>query len=172
VRPSGAPGDAASEAPAISADGGERSQGGDSASRLVAASISGDGRRVAFASSSPDLVPDDTNDAQDVFVADLEGPLSLRRVSIAADGRQGDGADKALDPRFGDPGLFVFFSPAALAPPRDPASDLDVTTPTLVYSGSAMPSSATTPPLVFRGAVLLPGGITVPTMVYDGAKTP
>ena len=36
--------------------------------------ISGDGRHVAFDANSSNLVPHDTNDADDVFVYDLRGP--------------------------------------------------------------------------------------------------
>lgn len=84
----------------LRADGRERAQGGDSASRSVAPTLSGDGRHVAFASTSDDLVPDDTNGAQDVFVVDLDGPANLRRVSLSSDGEEGNGASPyGLDER-------------------------------------------------------------------------
>lgn len=84
----------------LRADGLERAQGGDSASRSVAPTLSGDGRHVAFASSSDDLVPDDTNGAQDVFVVDLDGLSNLRRVSLSSDGNEGNGASPyGLDER-------------------------------------------------------------------------
>ena len=51
--------------------------------------ISGDGRFVAFASLASNLVPDDTNNAADVFVRDrLTGVIE--RVSVDSRGRQGD----------------------------------------------------------------------------------
>ena len=50
-------------------------------------SITADGRFVAFGSYASNLVGDDTNDEEDVFVKDLETG-SLTRVSTAADGTQ------------------------------------------------------------------------------------
>jgi Tol biopolymer transport system component len=52
--------------------------------------ISADGRYVAFFSRASNLVPDDTNDAEDVFVHDRETGVT-ERVSIASDGTQGNG---------------------------------------------------------------------------------
>jgi Tol biopolymer transport system component len=55
------------------------------------ASISGDGKHIPMASAGGDLVPGDTNDVRDIFVADLPGP-TLRRVSVGTDGQQADAA--------------------------------------------------------------------------------
>ena len=53
-------------------------------------SISADGRWVAFSSEATNLVPGDTNDAEDVFVRDrMTG--TTQRVSVRTDGSQGDG---------------------------------------------------------------------------------
>ncbi len=52
--------------------------------------ISTDGRYVVFLSSSPQLVPGDTNFANDVFVHDLQTGETTR-VSVASDGTQGNG---------------------------------------------------------------------------------
>jgi Ca2+-binding RTX toxin-like protein len=52
------------------------------------ASISGDGRYVAFKSDADNLVPGDTNSAEDVFVHDRQTG-ETRRVSVATDGTQG-----------------------------------------------------------------------------------
>nr|WP_298952392.1 Hint domain-containing protein [uncultured Methylobacterium sp.] len=52
-------------------------------------SLSGDGRTVAFASRSTNLLPNDTNASSDVFVRDLTTG-TLTRVSTAADGTQAD----------------------------------------------------------------------------------
>ncbi|MEU7191125.1 hypothetical protein [Streptomyces sp. NPDC045369] len=49
--------------------------------------LSADNRRLYFQSSSPDLVPGDTNDAQDVFVRDMRTG-TVERASVAADGTQ------------------------------------------------------------------------------------
>jgi Tol biopolymer transport system component len=59
---------------------------GDASSSLSQLSVSADGRWVAFASLADDLVPNDTNNCQDVFVYDLlRGSNTL--VSVASDGR-------------------------------------------------------------------------------------
>ncbi|MFH8348072.1 TolB family protein [Streptomyces sp. NPDC018045] len=52
--------------------------------------ISADGRSVAFASSREDLVPGDTNKAQDIFVRD-RGTGAVRRVSVSVTGEQATG---------------------------------------------------------------------------------
>lgn len=56
-------------------------------------SISADGRFIAFASTSTNLVSGDTNDASDIFLYDAKVG-SLRRVSLTPDGSQADGASK------------------------------------------------------------------------------
>ena len=52
--------------------------------------LSADGTRVAFESDADNLVPGDTNGGTDVFVRDLTTG-TITRVSIAADGTQGNG---------------------------------------------------------------------------------
>jgi len=59
------------------------------------ASISADGRYVAFESVATNLVPDDTNGSTDVFVHDGETGQTTR-VSVASDGTQGDGGSEAF----------------------------------------------------------------------------
>ncbi len=68
--------------------------------------VSADGRFVAFDSTASDLVPDDTNNARDVFVKDLRTG-TLERVSVGVGGLQGDG-DSEL-PAISDDGRFVAF---------------------------------------------------------------
>jgi uncharacterized repeat protein (TIGR01451 family) len=76
------------------------------------AAISADGRFVAFASLASNLVPDDTNDASDVFVHDrLTG--TTERVSVDSKGREGD-SDSGLvgvggHPAISADGRFVAF---------------------------------------------------------------
>src|SRR5690606_7881643 len=53
------------------------------------ASLSGDGRFVAFQSAASNLVPGDTNGATDVFVHDRQTGVT-ERVSVASDGAQGN----------------------------------------------------------------------------------
>ncbi|MFE0520179.1 TolB family protein [Streptomyces sp. NPDC058954] len=58
------------------------------------ASLSADGRHVAFTSTADNLVPGDTNGVADIFVKDLATGL-VSRVSLGADGAQADGASTA-----------------------------------------------------------------------------
>ncbi len=74
------------------ADGGERAQGDESTSRVVAPSLSGDGRFAVFVTTSPNVVAGDTNLTQDVFVVDLNGALGTQRMSLASNGAQGNGS--------------------------------------------------------------------------------
>ena len=57
-------------------------------------SINGDGRFVVFSSFASNLVPDDTNGEWDIFVLDRKN-RELRRVSVAADGAQGNGGSRS-----------------------------------------------------------------------------
>jgi Tol biopolymer transport system component len=90
---------------------------GDSDSSL--ASISGDGRFVAFWSFASNLVPGDTNDTSDVFVRDRVAGTT-ERVSVDSRERQSIGGDQGgvLDTNFGRPvitpdGRFVAFASSA-----------------------------------------------------------
>ena len=69
-------------------------------------SVSDDGRYVAFASTSWNLVPGDTNGAPDVFVKDLETWTTVR-ASVSSAGLQGDGS--SYDPSISGDGRFVAF---------------------------------------------------------------
>jgi Tol biopolymer transport system component len=66
-------------------------------------SISGDGRCVAFNSLATNLVPNDTNGCDDIFVHD-RATGQTTRVSVASDGTQGDawsyGASVSADGRY------------------------------------------------------------------------
>src|SRR5215813_10108860 len=52
--------------------------------------LSANGRYVAFYSTASNLVPDDTNNAEDVFVRDQQTGTTSR-VSVASDGTQANG---------------------------------------------------------------------------------
>ena len=73
----------------LTSSGGERNQGTESASRVVAPTISGDGRYVAFATTATNMVAGDTNGAQDVFVVDTQNG-SVVRASVDGAGVQGN----------------------------------------------------------------------------------
>ncbi len=75
---------AVTEHVSVASDG---SFGGDGSTFFA---MSGDGRFVVFATRSPVLVSDDTNDAYDVFVRD-RATSTTERVSLASDGSEGNG---------------------------------------------------------------------------------
>jgi Tol biopolymer transport system component len=88
-----------------------RSVGGTSIDLGVSnPAISGGGRFVAFDSNSTNLVPNDTNDADDVFVYDLQTGKTTR-VSVGEGGRQANG-DSGF-PSISDDGRLVAFHSAA-----------------------------------------------------------
>jgi Tol biopolymer transport system component len=72
--------------------------------------ISADGRWVAFASLASNLVPDDTNQAFDVFVHDRQTQATTR-VSVATGGDQGNGLSR--DPTISADGRWVAFASVA-----------------------------------------------------------
>src|SRR4051794_3219636 len=77
--------------------------------------VSGDGRYVAFASFSDDLVPGDTNGVGDVFVRDMATGLTSR-VSVTSSGGEGNGYSAGQSPRdlaISADGRFVAFASAA-----------------------------------------------------------
>jgi Tol biopolymer transport system component len=74
------------------------------------ASISENGRFVAFQSTADNLVPGDTNTQQDVFVRDLKNGKT-RRVSVSSAGTEGDGSSSA--PSISADGRLVAFSSQA-----------------------------------------------------------
>ncbi len=83
---------------------------GDGASREP--SISGDGRYVVFTSAATNLVSGDTNDAEDVFLHDLDSGTTTR-ISIAngADGIQGDAQSRSAS--ISSDGGYVAFASGA-----------------------------------------------------------
>jgi Tol biopolymer transport system component len=74
----------------LTSDGGERNQGNESASRVVAPAISGNGRFVAYATTASNMVAGDNNGLQDVFVVDIDSGAVVR-ASIGSDGVDSDG---------------------------------------------------------------------------------
>ena len=74
-------------------------------------SLTPDGRYVVFSSSASDLVVNDTNDQQDIFVRDLQsGTTSL--ISVNTTGTNG-GNDFSFDPVITSDGRYVAFSSSA-----------------------------------------------------------
>jgi Tol biopolymer transport system component len=104
-----APAEVSSSRVSVASDGGQGNSHSDSPS------ISGDGRYVAFTSYASNLVPDDTNEVQDVFVHDRRTGKT-RRVSVASNGEQAD--KSSTSPCISADGRFVAFTSYAtnLAP--------------------------------------------------------
>lgn len=99
----------------LTAGGGERNQGTESASRVVAPALSGDGRWVAFATTASNMVGGDTNGLQDVFVVNI-ATGAVSRASTTASGVQGDGDSpigQGERPSLSYDGGLVAFSTAA-----------------------------------------------------------
>ena len=96
-------------------------QGNGSSSR---ASMSADGRYVAFHSLAEDLVPGDTNGFTDVFVHDRD-TAQTTRVSVSSAGGQGNGASSwasiSADGRY-----VAFYSLADNLVPGDTNGEYDV----------------------------------------------
>jgi Tol biopolymer transport system component len=81
-------------------------QSNDSSPRAV---LSADGRHVAFRSSASNLVSDDTNETQDVFVHDLQMGETTR-VSVDSAGAEGNGTSSdGFGPAISSNGGFVAF---------------------------------------------------------------
>lgn len=69
----------------LTTDGKERNQGNESANRIVAPAISGDGRYIAFATTAGNMVPGNINGYQDVYVYDI----NTGKTVIASNGANG-----------------------------------------------------------------------------------
>ncbi len=93
--------------------------------------LSADGRFVAFDSEASNLVPGDTNGAEDVFIRDRRTGAT-RRVSVSTGGGQGNG-DSTGFPALSADGRFVAFgSEASNLVPGDTNGETDVFVRTLV----------------------------------------
>jgi hypothetical protein len=75
------------------------------------AAISADGRLVAFSSTASNLVRNDTNHAEDVFVHDRQ-TRRTNRISVTSSGRQASGIDGSFSPVFIGPRVVQFSSNA------------------------------------------------------------
>ena len=88
------------------------SGGIESHGHATSPAISADGRYVTFASTAPDLVPDDTNATEDVFVHDRQSGATTR-VNVASDGTQANGDAFGPNPDVSGDGRFVVFASIA-----------------------------------------------------------
>ena len=100
--------------------------------------ISADGTKVAYISTSSNLVPEDTNDVADVFVRDLVKHTTTR-ISVSSDGRQatatsgfpfyatGDGYPVGHPPALSEDGRYIaFVSQEVDLAPGDTSNEADV----------------------------------------------
>jgi len=102
----------------------ETGAGAEGTGESAAPSISADGRYVAFQSTAPNLVPNDTNTALDVFVYDWNAD-SIELVSVNSEGEQGN--MRSLKPSISGDGRFVaFHSDATNLVPGDGNGSTDV----------------------------------------------
>lgn len=84
---------------------GDQPNGGSNSPQITA-----DGNAVVFASNASNLIDDDTNGVQDIFVHFLQLG-ETRRVSLTSDGREPDGG--SFDPSISDDARFVAFTSRA-----------------------------------------------------------
>jgi hypothetical protein len=86
--------------------------------------VSFDGRYIAFYSLASNLVPDDTNNAADIFVRDRQTNTTTR-ISVSSSGAQGNG--ESIYPDISNDGRFVVFeSEASNLVPSDVNNTRDV----------------------------------------------
>jgi Tol biopolymer transport system component len=98
--------------------------GGPGNGASFGASISADGRYVAFASDASNLVPNDTNHIRDVFLRDLRMGMT-ERVSVATDGTP-QNSDAAPGSVSADGRVIAFASFASNLVPNDTNDSFDV----------------------------------------------
>jgi hypothetical protein len=84
-----------------------------------------DGRFLAFESSDPSLVPDDTNGQRDLFVLD-RSTNSIERVSVSSSGAEADGPVVGLPMLNADGRFAVFASHATNLVPGDTNDEADL----------------------------------------------
>jgi Tol biopolymer transport system component len=84
------------------------SDGTQGNSNSFSASISSDGRYVAFTSTASNLVPNDNNRAGDVFLRDLQTNITSL-ISVDSNGVQGENAS-SIDPAISADGRFIAFN--------------------------------------------------------------
>jgi len=79
----------------LTAERKERNQGTESANRIVAPAISGNGRYIAYSTTATNMVAGDVNTFQDVFVYDINTGTTVI-ASQGADGKSGN-ADSPIE---------------------------------------------------------------------------
>jgi Tol biopolymer transport system component len=138
------------------------------------ASISADGRYIAFDSDSTDLVPNDTNGTQDVFVRDTVLGTSTR-LSVGTFGTQAAGTSDT--PSISTDGRYVAFESAADLLSGDDANDVTdvyvraVRTPRVADVAPDTVARGTTITLTVTGNGFFPGARAHIAGAAKGATT-
>jgi hypothetical protein len=96
--------------------------GGVTYASVAGRALSFDGNHVVFESDSALLVPGDTNGTSDVFVVTLD-TQTTQRVSVAADGAQGDQPSSVRSGSITPDGRFVVFYGRSTTFPRAAEND-------------------------------------------------
>jgi len=125
-------------------------------------SISGDGRFVAFQSSSTNLVPEDTADRLDVFVRDRTLGETFQ-VSVSSNEDQGAG--NSNNPVISDNGLFVAFESSSFALVTPPDVDNNGSVDILVRD---IANGTTTRASLNVSGINRPGSSTQASISSDG----
>ena len=97
------------------------SDGTEGNSHSYSPAISADGRYVAYLSDASNLVPGDTNDANDIFVFDRQMGTT-ERVPLASDGTQGNGFFTGGEPAISADGRYIAYSSGRLSRPKTSSS--------------------------------------------------
>jgi Tol biopolymer transport system component len=138
--------------------------------------LSDDGRWLAFESGAPNLVPDDTNAVNDVFVKDIGGTDVIRRVSLGVGGQQADDFSGPWVAISGD-GRYAAFSSNALnlvAPDENDAFDVfvrAVVSPTIEMITPATVARGASATLTVDGTGFLPGARASASALTDPGVT-
>ena len=103
------------------------SNGAESDSLNTVPSISNDGRYIAYASSSTNLVAGDTNSADDIFLYDTVTEIT-KRISVDSGGNQGN--SWSYEPSISGDGRYITYASDA---DNLVAGDTNVTTDVFLY---------------------------------------
>lgn len=124
-----------------------------------APSISGDGRFVAFVSSATNLVANDTNNKDDVFVHDMQTGATTR-VSVSSIGNEGDGTARWVS--ISADGRYVAFESDAT---NLVSGDTNNTGDVYIYD---MQTGTTSRESVSSTGIQANGGSGEPSLSHDG----
>jgi Tol biopolymer transport system component len=129
--------------------------------------ISGDGRYVVFGSSASDLVSGDTNNAQDVFIRDLQSGTTML-VSVSTNGTS-PGNQDSHSPSISADGRYVLFRSRAnnLAPGIFSNENAFVRDLQLGITRAVVPGGARAPVMTPDGRFVAFGGQTIGVFVWD-----